>query len=170
MPGQGGCLFRRDNMIRMHHLDLVVEPFRPAADDTDRTGGEQFFNIIPLGVEIDNLNRPAAGLGHHPPGAAAPRWWLVMGHDRDFHGDDGPVFNRCHRWPLGPVNHACGQVPQQVDDMIAHAFFQQPRHLVANAGQHRQPGEKPEQFFGSGELLKSGRVHDGLPCYLPFLC
>ena len=101
-------------------------------------------------------------LGDNPPGAAASRGWLVMLDHQNLEGGDASIDKIRQRRPSPPVDEANGEMPQNIYDMRANAFFK----YAGQLGPHpRQDGGGGKQAvdFGWSSWVHSGSGPVALP-------
>ena len=131
-------------MVGVGDLDFVVEMLDQAADHPDFALGRGPAQPVLAGVEI-NQGEESGFVGAAdavgPPGAVRGH----MGVDPHHQG------RHLAGWRVGDlgieaaIDHAAGQVPQQVDDMAADQALEQRRQPGADAGQGGHRGEEGEQ-------------------------
>ena len=144
------ALRRGAHVIRMGHLDFIVEALDLAADDPRLALGQDVVQVI--GARMKEDQRHAAGLvfagdfvGQAPVGRR------VMGHHvhRDRRDNAGRRIGDPRREPA--VDQAARQVPEQIGDVRAGNPLDQRGDPRPDPFQGGDGGEDGKQDFGSHE-------------------
>ena len=153
------------DMVRMGHLQFVLEQFEPAADDPPLAHRKGFFQVVAVDVKEDQGEDSGAVGADHPIRHAAPRLgWRPVGLDRHRKGRD-PVRHRVRQARgVAPVDQPARQMPEQIDDPLARHPRQGLGDARADTGQRGNRGKQRKQDlrahfaceFGAGKLTAVG--------------
>ena len=154
--GQIGARLRRDDVVGVRHLLLVVVALDAAADGADAPRGQLALDEPALGVEEHEVDAAAVVLAGHlvgRPGVAARRR-LVLEHAHLQRGD-GAGHGLGDGGRGAAVDDAGGRVPEQIDHArLADArrqpqrLLQQDLHARADAGKALRRGKEGCELLG----------------------
>ncbi len=140
--GQAIAGVGRQDVVGMAHLQAALEPFRAPAHEPPAPLGQDFLEIVAVGMEEDELHLPARVAAGDAVGPPAARRRGMVADDLDHQGHDRAVGRLGDGRRQAAVHHAHRQVPQEV----RHAVDVQPGQMRGRPPPDPlEGGRRPEQ-------------------------
>ena len=102
-------------MIGMGHLRFTLIEFDAPGDDTALALGQNFQDVIGLGIEEDDLHFTGIVEGVYAIGKTFCAWRYVKA-ARHLYRRDIAIMRLRYGWPVSPVDQTGWQVPEQIDN------------------------------------------------------